>query len=304
MIKKPTTLILGAGASAPYKYPTGKLLRNIILNTTLNTNSFRFYTACGFEDIHVKKFIEALKKSSVPSIDYFLEYRSEFIDVGKLAISNALIQFENSENLYEIDNWYQYLFNKLTENASFDSFTENNLRIITFNYDRSLEFFLINALQNLYNKTEIECWEKLKKIPIVHVHGQIGFLPYQENSQTRQYTMSHDPSIVKESSSLIKIISEKELINNRVFECAHELILQAEKIYFLGFGYHYVNLKRLKISSLQGHNQEILGTSYGLTSKEKEEIEIASGKTINLFPENSTNDFEVLDFLRHYVSFE
>jgi hypothetical protein len=303
MIKKPTLLILGAGASAPYGYPTGKQLRDIILNNTLNSSVMRFYAFCGFDQSLVKQFIQSLRKSASPSIDYFLEKRKEFIEIGKFAITKALIQYENPDGLHIVDNWYQYLFNKLTENTTFDQFDKNNLKIITFNYDRSLEFFLVDTLQNLYGKSEKECWEKLKKIPIIHVHGQIGFLPFQEKNPIRQYFTMSDPTLVKESSKSIRIIHEEELSNDEVFNVAYKLLVESEKICFLGFGYHSINLQRLKINTILIEGREILGTSHGFTTKEKKAIESLSKDRISLFP-NGYNNYLILDFLRECVSFE
>ena len=55
-----------------------------------------------------------------------------------------------------------------------------NVAFITFNYDRSLEFFLLTTLKNRYQKTEQECAAKLKNIPIVHLYGKLALLPWEK----------------------------------------------------------------------------------------------------------------------------
>jgi len=47
------------------------------------------------------------------------------------------------------------------------------------------------------------------------------------------------------------------------FEKAHDLLKQAEAIYFLGFGYNPGNLDRLKILSFIT-DKSVYGTAYGL----------------------------------------
>src|SRR5262249_21509255 len=93
----------------------------------------------------------------------------------------CLIPYENRISLFQRDSyndgdWYGYLFGKL--NAEFSEFSQNKLSIITFNYDRSLEYYLLTALRSSYNKTSDECAQALEAIPIVHVYGQLGEIPY------------------------------------------------------------------------------------------------------------------------------
>ena len=71
---------------------------------------------------------------------------------------------------------YEYLSVKL--NSSFEEFGENKLSIITFNYDCSLEHYLLNSLINSHEKTRDECAKALTQIPIVHVYCQLGERPY------------------------------------------------------------------------------------------------------------------------------
>jgi hypothetical protein len=86
MIKKPTTLILGAGASAPFGFPTGyELLLNKVLLLD-NTSNPVFES---FPQVHVEAFKNALSKSGKKSVDSFLEHRPEFVPIGKSAIRDC-----------------------------------------------------------------------------------------------------------------------------------------------------------------------------------------------------------------------
>ena len=152
MITKPTVFILGAGASVSFGYPTGKSLIEIILkNFDQNNvdNVISNFEGLGFSLEEILSFRDELRHSAAPSIDSFLEPRiEEERYLGKLAITNALIPFENIDPLFSPDSWYTLFFNML--NSKFDDFEKNKISFITFNYDRSLEQFLMTTLKNRF----------------------------------------------------------------------------------------------------------------------------------------------------------
>jgi len=123
-------LVLGAGGSCPYGFPTAKQLRNDICETfsSRDTPAVRLL---GDNAAPAKKFLEfreAFWKSGTSSVDAFLEGRPEFLDVGKLAIAYCLIPYENEKNLYDPPepnrHWYLYLSERL--NPSFDDLKTTN----------------------------------------------------------------------------------------------------------------------------------------------------------------------------------
>ena len=159
MITIPTVLVLGAGASYPYGFPTAKELRILICEAFTNPNtpaSRLLGEASGHSPDGFFRFREAFLKSGQPSVDAFLEWRPDFLAIGKLAIAYCLLPFEDESKLFTPPgnrggDWYQYLSVKL--NASFEDFGSNKLSIITFNYDRSLE--LIFTLPSKTCTTEV-----------------------------------------------------------------------------------------------------------------------------------------------------
>lgn len=94
-------------------------------------------------------------------------------------MAQVLMCCEDNVVMFERGDWYQYFCDKL--NTSFEEFDQNKISIITFNYDRSLEHSLFTALKNSYAKNDRDCASKLKNIPIVHVYGQLGYLPWQDH---------------------------------------------------------------------------------------------------------------------------
>ena len=254
MITKPTVFVLGAGASYSFGYPLGKNLLEIIIknfDSDNSENAIELFKGLGFSDVDITSFREKLRLSAALSIDSFLESRGEDDRyLGKLAIANALIPFEKTDTLFYDNSWYKTLLEKLK--ITFNDFEKNKISFITFNYDRSLEHFLITAFQNLFNKTENEVAEKLKKIPIVHLYGKLGMLPWETvkpDEYTREYNAKILPHLLRRSSKSLKIIHDKVELDNLEFKQAKQLLSAARRIYFLGFGYHKDNLERLKITS-------------------------------------------------------
>lgn len=295
MINKKTVLILGAGASIPYGFPSGEGLVDLICG---GDNDFKRLVAEGAEGacvsyLDVSHFITALGEAEPESIDVFLGNKPEFEKVGKAAIAATLLPRECESELKSKwrelrlkdeksklgGHWYKYLSNLLQANTSFEEFNENKLSIITFNYDRSLEHYLFTTLQaSFHKKRPEECAEKLNSIKIVHIYGQLGYLPWQTNDGG-DIPFASGPQAYDRESILrirraiqsIKTMSEDFEKNDSHIKLARQLLTEAVRIYFLGFGYHPVNLEILGIDSL-GKDLNIKGTSLGLSFQRKVDL--------------------------------
>jgi hypothetical protein len=270
MAKPKTLFILGAGASKPYGYPTGIELRELILgrgyeNIIIDALGDDYSELAATEKYH--SFIDEFTRSSVYSIDSFLEHRPEFMKIGKISIAAALFHYENDGQLRKAyDNWYMDLFNRI--NTSFDTIDKYNISFITFNYDRSLEQFLFEAIRCRFGKDYNECIEKLNNIPIIHLYGQLVDLPWQ-NSNGHEYLctsmIAHEKSIkrIREAPSNIKLINDERSVEQSAeFQNSYQQISEADTIYFLGFGFDETNLRRLKIENM--HNKTIHATAQGI----------------------------------------
>ena len=194
MITVPTVFILGAGASIPYGLPSGHALKLKILDQ-LNASNEPCCGAViqrGYNIDIIRKFTNDLKSPDL-SIDAFLEHRSEYQAIGKLAIAWILLNSENKALLHDrwwdrgwlhspkVDeavknsNWYGHLFNLLS--PSLEDFRKNKLFIITFNYDRSIEQYLFEGLKRKYGLKDKEC-VRTSKNPIIHVHVHLVNCPW------------------------------------------------------------------------------------------------------------------------------
>src|SRR5205823_5571052 len=96
--------------------------------------------------------------------------------------------------------------------------TRSQLRIVTFNYDRSLEHFLFNAIGHTHNLDEGSTAEIIGKLPIVHVYGQLGNLPWQGmvNGRVRSYSGQTVSSTVRTARDQIHLVTEGEQAKARL----------------------------------------------------------------------------------------
>jgi hypothetical protein len=103
MITTPTVLILGAGASCPYGFPTANGLKDDIreaFSHPTTKGSQLLSGKSGYSPDEFFEFRDAFLKSGRSSVDSFLEHRPKFLDVGKLAIAYCLIPYEDEAKLY------------------------------------------------------------------------------------------------------------------------------------------------------------------------------------------------------------
>lgn len=242
MLTKKTTLVLGAGASHPYGYPLGSTLRLNILNIETALIDRAGLKAHG----NVEEFLQAFRRSRLHSIDSFLAARLEMAGVGKATIAAILLSYEQAMSgkiTADAQDWYDYLWNRLASGHSWDELSFENLSIVTFNYDRSLEFFLLNAMTGTYGKSLEEAADKLKGLKINHVYGDIG----EHSPLLPPYDYYGSPVTfdrVTRATERLKVIPEARN-NDPSFEQAQATLKYSETICFLGFGFDRVNLQRL-----------------------------------------------------------
>lgn len=302
MIEDYTVFILGAGASIPYNYPSGSKLKETVFSILGSSDTIRKMESMGFDKEYISAFRRGLKFSATSSVDSFLEHRPEFIDIGKITMAQVLIPIENENTLFKdgTDKWYPYLFENLIT-PSFDAFDNNKVCFITFNYDRSLEQFLFIALKNRYGKTDDECASKLRKIPILHLHGKLNDLPWQDKGGRSYDGKISSDNVLTRAAEEIKIIHE-DIKDDRLFRRAHNYIESADNIFLLGFGYHRPNLDRLNLNNFAEEDilqdKFIKGSSNGLKGAKKRFVNEYFKKDI-LAPSR----FQNLSFSEEYYKF-
>lgn len=246
MINIPTVLVLGAGASAHCSYPLGREL--VAELARLRGDRSLDGLPEGWTRPLVDQFLTKLTRSDPASIDAFLETNPDSAPLGKYLIARQLKQREELDRLFlpHDSGWYRHVFDRLLANGE-PQFDRSKLKVVTFNYDRSLEAYFLARLQAAFDLTESDAAAALGELPIVHVHGILGELA------THPYSASTTPEDLLAISRRIQIIheirDEADRFCNKMFERAHEWLVQAERIYFLGFGFHRDNIRRFRFFS-------------------------------------------------------
>jgi hypothetical protein len=136
----------------------------------------------------------------------------------------------------------------------------------------------------------------LRKIPIVHVYGQLSRHPYPDQ-EARPYTAQNDVyKLIGYAARGITLLHDKA---KPEIEAAHELLRTAQRICFLGFGYHPLNLQRLKAANPL-FRRVVFGTSRGLIGEEVNEVQAGLFQTM-LTPAITLNDADNLVVLRQHL---
>jgi hypothetical protein len=162
----------------------------------------------------------------------------------------------------------------------------------------------LTGLANSYGKPVGRCAEMLRKIPIIHLHGDLGGLPYYDNELARDYKPSIDTESLSKASQRIKIIYEG-IEKEPQFTLAKELLSKSESICFLGFGYHYLNMERLGFNAIPVQlfaygGKRIRGTSYGLKDAECVQLNNRFGLGLRNPSGFGYPVLDVLNFLREF----
>jgi len=304
MIDKRTVFVLGAGASCPYGYPSGSLLRkNICLSDNFKTTELYANINREAKDRlsqDIKTFISAFNRSHNQSIDFFINNNPKFAPTGKYIIAFEMLKSEQNSHFgehaevkqeesrtpspylsvkdnilrretFQGGDWYFYLFNQLLrelpKKGGLPDFSDHRIFFITFNYDRSLEHFIYDSLRNSFTEvSEDKIVQSLRKLKILHVYGQILPFKWQGQEQGVDYQPPVDGPLLQRASSNIRTIYEEKQ-NPDLIE-AQNFLKQADEILFLGFGYAPENMEVLGLPKLIPPRCKVYGTAFNMIDEE------------------------------------
>ncbi len=272
-IRKNIALVLGAGASMPYGFPSGAKLREILCALEFVALPERILLSQLATEPRAVAFSRAFRESGIASIDEFLERRQDLLDVGRHAIAMVVGQFEHSARLFSPktdEGWYDYLWNRICGN-SLEDVAQNRLRVITFNYDRSLEHYLYKAIVNTYNASPSDALSTLRQIQIIHVHGLLGEYrpPDMPDGNGRPYEPITDAEGLKYAGQSLKLVYERR--DDAMLSAIHETLEWAKAIYVLGFGFDSRNCEILNLSRADTSPTQpkfVMATAYQMTEAE------------------------------------
>lgn len=277
MVTLPTVLVVGAGGSKPYGYPLGRELVDSLVYQLPRRMSPPGITdrliGLGISGKLITDFRNDLVRSHRMSIDRFLSAWPDYVDLGKLAIAATLVPIEEPEMAHREGDWYRHLFNQLSENL--DAGKKARLTILTFNYDRSLDFYLHTAFKHSYKWSDDETRQRMANLEIVHMHGSLSPLPWEQvkGKASRDYGDLTTIEWLRGAAQCIKVIHEQRE-GDPAFSRAFEALREADRVCFLGFGYDRTNIRRLLGGNWLKAKKyaHFIGSGFGFTGSEAERI--------------------------------
>lgn len=302
MLRTRTTLIVGAGASAELQFPTNaELLARIIQGYDFKRTNSETSTRDGQLLLrNIYKLAEKLNKKVEDvaaaaerlrnacrlgrSIDTVLEQYDHdplVVACGKLAITFFMGQAESRSNLKDIprvegelplqgkiaEYWIYQLGQLITSGVPRSKIgqTLEQLTIINFNYDRSVEHFLPYALVMAYGIELKEAQQVIaEKLDIVHPHGSVGRLPLQKGEAPQAEWGVEQPWNIHAIAAQLKSLNERSADRNALRDIRLS-VASAKRLVFLGFGFQPQNVDLLFENTLS-HNPEVLISTYGMSS--------------------------------------
>jgi hypothetical protein len=287
-----TCLILGAGASKPYGYWLGSELKGKILRYCR-----RQPRDCAPEASlkptwsQLEGFARRFEGDASETIDKFMEKlqgpgEREPREHGKMALAKVL---GNCEVPRRPRGWYRKLANHLQAFS-----TENPLRIVTLNYDRSLEFFVSRHYEELTECSIPQSRKKFREVTeIRHLYGLLADLPDLGGGgefEVKYGQMRAEGWNAWNARERMRFIGDP--IDPKTVEECKRWIDEAEYVIALGFGYHKQNVQRLGLDTLR-RGKCLFSSGFGLDPDKLGMCSLA-GATIHL----GSCDHDVLKYLR------
>lgn len=283
-----TAIVLGAGTSLDYGYPSGAGLVEEMKN--------RLSRQANHEH---SELLRDLKNHQPYSIDAFLNLFPKHDHEAKSLIAQILFECEHPDSQPSGEkDLYRFFFHEISE----DKYEQ--YKIITFNYDRSLEHHLLRAILPSKNYVLNAAIESLEKLEIIHIHGRLPALPGEKNFQIQTqreqfpYGYGGQGYISKVNGQILHATDpsrffQQEAIEQRknsirthgqqfrtvyqsteTHQRAKEILDSAQRIFFLGFSYHELNMKILGFNWNKNYHPEktIAGTCFGMSPVKKAEV--------------------------------
>jgi hypothetical protein len=274
MITKSIVFIIGAGASKDFGFPTGQeLIKLIISNFSHYVDEIYKELLLPAPELNIEinranEIHATLKNSRPASIDHFMKLHPEYSELLKAIIYRIITekQIKHEENNNLLESWLSDLWHKMIDDCfDYESFKQNRIHFITFNYDIVLETFFTRTISNLFSSTTNVAIDKIIPFKIIHVFGNL-IEPLKHNPSKS--------SLWFQLGSKIKTIYESTA--NNIDKDFKYLIDKAEEIHFVGFGFHKMNLDILSFDTWD-KSKVITGSRIGLSNAQLEDINVING---------------------------
>jgi hypothetical protein len=317
MFARKTLVIVGAGASTECGLPTGRQLTEKIASLLdirfekvydqvsgddLICQALR--VAIQREDpnardinshLHAARHIRDAMPQAL-SIDNFIDAHrgDDRIELcGKLAIARAILEAEQNSKLYVDpggrsaapnftalrDTWFNSFFMLLTENCRVEQVDErmSSVAMIIFNYDRCIEHFLYQSLQNYYQIEPAHAAALIQRIEVFHPYGTVGWLPWQSEKPAVSFGAELSAHELVDVTHQIRTFTEGTDPASSDVTAVRDRLVHSDIVLFLGFAFHPLNLELLRSPGahhLEPRKVRYYGTAKGVSESDREAVSV------------------------------
>ncbi len=284
--------------------------------------------AADFTVNKIKALSNRLFYSSAESIDDFLskcQKNETDVTFGKMTILKLILENERTtrsgdgpQRLFKWEeNWLRVLFVREfryeTPANLIEKLDTDPITFITFNYDRSFEYFIFEAIKHYYDLSPEQAKNIFSKIKIHHVYGSLAPLEWQDSDLNKilkfgdnlNGVYSNEPEKLYACSSNINVINEDRTDFEKEQQEYIELIKNSDKVFILGFGFHTSNYKILGIEEYKNSRPQkaiepdkFIYTNYKISEGRKGEIRLGFGTTLGYDLAQSHN-LNIHDYMYH-----
>ncbi|MET3925251.1 hypothetical protein [Devosia sp. 2618] len=307
-VNSKTLFVLGAGASKEIGFPTGAELKHK-LAARLNIRFPDGWTQSSGDPAitdalrsvvegpkgrggDINRYLDKTRRmvAALPlalSIDNYIDAQEDddIAFLGKLAVVREIAECEKNSAIYfkEVSDvpamlgrvtstHYHGLFQLLTEGLRKSNVEDifENVSFISFNYDRSLEWYLQHAIQNFFSLDDSRTKEVMSRLQVIHPYGTIGSLPAvaRQNNAVRFGISGRDDYV--DLAKGIRTFTEQ--ISDEALSLAIDIeVKSAVRMVFLGFGYHDINMQTLATTG-KTNLRQVIGTAYGFSESDIDTI--------------------------------
>jgi hypothetical protein len=299
-----TVFVLGAGASAEAEFPVGTgLLQEIIKMVDLRGEFGRldrgdqvFFEAIKLLEktstLTLKESVRAGRELATaarehPSIDYTINALEDdaIALIGKMAISRAILQFEKNSSKFRRPAGPDSLDVGRFQGTWFDAFKRlaaeevrrseldrlfEHVKVINFNYDRSLEEYLPHAIAATYNVPLETARSACSALQTFRPYGQVGRLPWQKGDLPVIDFGYNGWEQLLQVGEGIKTFTE-QMADGSELAAMQSAVAESDRIVFLGFAFHEQNVAL--VAQPISKRCQVLATVHGMSDDELSVVE-------------------------------
>jgi hypothetical protein len=307
MFKPGTIFIIGAGANEEVGMPLGSALCSAMARSFFFEFNFSSEPQKG-ADHNLLNHIRRLAKATDRKVNEYLnasrlfhdgillagsidEYLSRHADkplhsgLGKLAILHLLLSAERQSRLFHNEHANANVIVRAAKDSWLANFAHqlfigrpagdldrmfDDITVISFNYDRCLQRYLIAAIQQAYHVSLERAQEVVARLEIIYPYGTLGSL-LPASSDYLPFGADVAYSNITDRINNIRTFNEHFDDSEQKMKI-HSLIAQANALVFLGFGFHNQNVDLLRPPKGGQSVVSIVATGFGLSQPNVQNI--------------------------------